>query len=399
MGNLYRLNSLFELEISKYPKVVNFDKALFERSQAFEYLFLILSNKNDCTILGAPVSEELIEYWGKNKISCGDNFITDDSYFGDTLTLDKKKIKDKVLVEWGKTSLINHTKFILEKKKHIISNSHFINSKINQTRWKESQKVNRVNSIVCSNKFELEYALSVMPLPLVIKSEFGFSGRGSYIVKSKDEIKEISKKLNEISKENPGGIIVEEWVEEFKTKDFSGLFELSSKKSTLLAITQMLVDKFGAYRGSLIQKNFGEEFIKGMNSIINSYQRYSSSYSGPISMDGFAFKREDKLEIQYMSEINFRYSMGRVLYDLNKKIGTDTDDCALLFFPVKSKDLKFKALVSDLVKVEKEYKCRIIIVTPLTMQNGNNYPFLGFYVSSKSKFPTKINDSIRKLLL
>ena len=101
MGNLYRLNSLFELEISKYPKVVNFDKGLFERSQAFEYLFLILSNKNDCTILGAPVSEELIEYWGKNKISCGDSFITDDSYFGDTLTLDKKKIKDKVLVEWG----------------------------------------------------------------------------------------------------------------------------------------------------------------------------------------------------------------------------------------------------------------------------------------------------------
>ena len=43
MGNLYRLNSLFELEISQFGNSLEIEKALLDRSTALEYLFLLLS--------------------------------------------------------------------------------------------------------------------------------------------------------------------------------------------------------------------------------------------------------------------------------------------------------------------------------------------------------------------
>ena len=51
MGNLYRLNSLFEIELSEFPDVPLFDKGLLERSHILEYLFLVLSKEKDFTFI------------------------------------------------------------------------------------------------------------------------------------------------------------------------------------------------------------------------------------------------------------------------------------------------------------------------------------------------------------
>ncbi len=398
MGNIYRLNSLFELEINQYPGSLTLSKSLLERSSAFEYLFLIISNQNDYTILSEPVSDELIEYWGENKISHGSVTTTNNPYFAKELPLEKK-ILASGLIEWGNTSILNHEKFLLEKEAQVIFHSNFINSKVNQTRWKEAIKLNKVKTVICVDKFELEHAISSMNVPLVIKSEFSFAGRGNLILKSKIDIKEIGKRVEKIFKENPKGILVEEWVEEDRIQDFSGLFELSTETTNLIAITEMLVDKSGVYRGSMIQKNFDQELADGLQEVANNSKSFTASYFGPISIDGFRFNKGDKVEIQHMSEINFRYSMGRILSELHSKIGTDNESCALLFFPVKNKVLEFQFLVSSLNKIEREFNVRILILTPLTQRNKKKYPFLGFYLSSKSKFSADIFESIKNLLI
>jgi hypothetical protein len=87
------------------------------------------------------------------------------------------------------------------------------------------------------------------------------------------------------------------------------------------------------------------------------------------------------------------------LYELHSKIGSDNEDCALLFFPIKNKTLQFKSLVSNLNKIERESNVRILILTPLTQRKEKKYPFLGFYLSSKSKFSPNTFESIKNLLI
>jgi ATP-grasp domain len=392
MGNLYRLNSLFELEISQYPEVLQFDKGLLERSQILEYLFLVLSQEKDFTILSEQESEELIDYWEKNKINHGNIFKTDNMYYAHSIPINKK-LKEYNLIEWGRTSYIKYKDSILLKQNQTIFQSKFINSKINQIKWKDTLKINSLNSVLCTNKTEMEYCLSCLELPLVVKSEFGFSGRGNTILKTETDIKNFSAKINYMFRGKPNGFIIEEWKEEQKLLDFSGLFDVSSRVSTFLAVTKMLVDKFGVYRGSLIQKKFGESLIAGLQRVANDTKRFNTSYSGPISIDGFTFKNNSETKIQYMSEINYRYSMGRILYDLNEKIGTKKEDCALIFLPIKAKSLQFKSVILNLSKLEKEFSARVLLSAEKKLN-----PFAVFYISTQADFPIKIIDSIKKVI-
>ena len=63
MGNLYRLNSLFELEITRPIEEISQNPSLLERNTVYEYLFLVISKEDDFTILSEPASKELLEYW------------------------------------------------------------------------------------------------------------------------------------------------------------------------------------------------------------------------------------------------------------------------------------------------------------------------------------------------
>ena len=84
----------------------------------------------------------------------------------------------------GKTSRIN-TKIPSYKEGTDYFQSKFINSKLNQSHWKDNLRINSLNTIVCTNETELEYCLSCMSFPCVIKQEFSFAGRGNIILKQK----------------------------------------------------------------------------------------------------------------------------------------------------------------------------------------------------------------------
>jgi hypothetical protein len=42
-------------------------------------------------------------------------------------------------------------------------------------------------------------------------------------------------------------------------------------------------------------------------------------YNGPLSVDGFIYNENNSFKIREISEINFRYTMGRILYEISKK--------------------------------------------------------------------------------
>lgn len=396
MGNLYRLNSLFELEINS-PELVNENKYLLDRSSVYEYLFLAISQKEDFVLVSENVSTELLEYWKSNNLTFGNTVYTDNPYYTDKLKLGDTIPTDLKLIEWGSISYFDNVKNILIKKQTKIDFTSSINSKINQTRWKNSVNENKLNSIICTNIEELDYCVSKFQYPFIIKPEFSFSGRGNILVKSESELKKISNKLKEIILLNKNGVVIEEWVGDTRKIDFSGLFDLSRSKSKLIAITNMLIDKNGVYRGTIISDVFGSEFIAGMKKLISHFQIKNHSYVGMISMDGFVFSRQKLEEIQYMSEVNFRYSMGRILFELHHKIGSQIPNYALLFLSIKSKKINFLSAIASIEEFKIKHKLNILILTPLYNAKSKLNSFVGLYVSSETEISTEKIEKLKSL--
>ena len=399
MGNLYRLNSLFELEITRPIEEISQNPSLLERNTVYEYLFLVISKEDDFTILSEPASKELLEYWKENKIEIGDTILTDMPYYPKILLLNGNIPEDITLIEWGKTSILDTQKGFLLKNDNILNHSIYNNSKINQTRWKESSGFNRLTSLICTDKNELDFCIANFRFPLVIKPEFGFSGRGIFILRNDLDFKKYYKQILEMFSVNTNGIIIEEWVGNDKILDFSGIYDLSAKRPQLITYTKMLVDKMGIYRGTIIEKKFGKEFGNGMKGIISSYQIDKFPYNGSITMDGFTFTRDGLTQIQYMSEINFRYSMGRILYELHQKIGKGLDNCGLFFFPIRNKRISFRYTIIGLEILKAKYKMDLLILTPLHNAKSKLNPFVGIYSNSSEEISLEIVDEIKKLFV
>jgi len=312
MGNLYRLNSLFEIEIKQFPGPIDFDKSMLVRSNIFDYLFLALSSSEDYSLLGEKPSEELLDYWQKNKLETGKPIQIEEPYYDHELFLSKNLLKKNVLVEWGNTSSVNKDGSGIKRKGKTILLSRELNSKYTQLLWKEKLKLNRLNSVICTSALEVDYAVSTMKFPIVLKTEFGFSGRGNFIIKDKKELKENLYRIKVAIRENANRIIVEEWVGDKRMHDFSGLFDINKRSVEFVALTHMFIDQFGSYKGTVIRKEEDRKVREEVYNELAQYLGFFGKCNGPISMDGFTFKKDGLIETQYMSEINFRWSMGRI---------------------------------------------------------------------------------------
>lgn len=398
MGNLYRLNSLFEIEIKQFPGPIDFDKSMLVRSNIFDYLFLALSSSEDYSLLGEKPSEELLDYWQKNKLETGKPIQIEEPYYDHELFLSKNLLKKNVLVEWGNTSSVNKDGSGIKRKGKTILLSRELNSKYTQLLWKEKLKLNRLNSVICTSALEVDYAVSTMKFPIVLKTEFGFSGRGNFIIKDKKELKENLYRIKVAIRENANRIIVEEWVGDKRMHDFSGLFDINKRSVEFVALTHMFIDQFGSYKGTVIRKEEDRKVREEVYNELAQYLGFFGKYNGPISMDGFTFKKDGLIETQYMSEINFRWSMGRILFELDKKIGKSENDRALVFVSIKAKELKFKTVLSELNKLIKENKNQILLLTPIQNENGKLNPFACFYLSGEYKKLINSQEQLKKLL-
>ncbi len=141
---------------------------------------------------------------------------------------------------------------------------------------------------------------------------------------------------------------------------------LSSKintESRLKSIFQMHSLDFEEINEKII------ELVRGFLSNIKM------KYRGPLSVDGFVYKENNSLYVREISEINFRYTMGRILYEISKKYPENKEHSLVT---ISSKDYKNMNDVSLLVlenrlkiqfEVQNQTKVKTcILLTP---------PFLG----------------------
>ncbi len=308
MWNLYRLNSTFEFILANYP---NFYKpkhpVIYRRFLDLEYLFLFLANSNDFVLISEEPDSEIIEIWKSKKFNFGTPIINPNHLFQYDFNL--KNAENYNLIEWGNLSEIKKEKLILSKQK--ILEAKKLNSKFEQYQFKFEKKYISNLKIISSEK-ELIELLEELNFPAVFKKEFSFSGNGNSVFQDQTEFysnKGFQRIKNILKNQN---LIIEEWRIN-KTEEFSFLFN----GSEFLSKTKMEVSNTGEFLGiELVNSeksnfNFVDQYLKEQKINYNTY----------YSVDGYSYL-DNKFEVQenFFSEINFRYSMGILLYLINQKL-------------------------------------------------------------------------------
>ena len=305
MGNLFRLNPLFELELGVYPEKFNPNPTILQKAKSMEYLFFTLSKPNDFVVLSEKV-DPYFEDYSKKKFNSTGEFSSSKGIFSQSSNL----------VEWGKFHSIDqdgYTKDDIEK----IKISKLLNSKISQIQiYNDSDRLH-------SQILDAQTVLQNPQYPLLFKPDLSFSGIQHKILFNQEELTTFQKK------NNINGVI-----QEYKNRvlDFSFLYDFDETSIQYLCTTEMQINEKNTYLSSKISKKSSLESILQMNSlkftdlnekIIELVKDFlfnmKMKYRGPLSVDGFVYKEKNSIDIREISEINFRYTMGRILYEISKK--------------------------------------------------------------------------------
>lgn len=252
------------------------------------------------------------------------------------------------LIEWGKTGqLIDHQFQISDS---IVRKSQFLNSKFVQAGWKTKHH----NPLNVRQITHLNNVQSILH-PFVLSREFGLSGGNKWFIRDESYKTSVLKIL---SHEKEWKLVVEDWALD-RNFDFSGLFEIEQEGLKFLSITEMIIDAKGVYRGSRIDSmqsyNFQSSFVELIHSI---FEKESISYKGPFSVDGFRYGEN----FQFFSEINFRWTMGRILYEIIQKIHSRHRMNQLLILPPKK--------IAELEQLTKGTNSTLIHLCPMNSKFG-----------------------------
>jgi hypothetical protein len=361
MGNLFRLNPLFELELAAYPEKFSPNHTILKKAKSMECLFFILSKPNDVVLLSEKINSYFEEYL-KRKFNGMGNFFSADKILSPNYNL----------MEWGKFHSLEKEGYIKDDIEKI-KNSRLLNSKITQL------QIYKTEDTLQSRILEKESEIQNLQFPLLFKPDLSFSGIYHRIVQTKEELFEFQKilKINGV-------------IQEYKNRvmDFSFLYEIENKSVNFLCMTEMEINDKNTYISSkinpentlniLLEKykiditQLNEKIIKLLQSFLIDLK---ISYKGPLSIDGFFYKEKDHYKVREVSEINFRYTMGRILFEVSKYFPENIEHRLVT---VPSKDYKNNGEylfleMEDRIRIQMEnlYKKRYkecILLTP---------PFLG----------------------
>ncbi len=329
MGNLFRLNPLFEFELGSYPEKFNPNPTILQKAKSMEYLFFILSKPNDFVLLSEKVDPNFEDY-SKTKFKSNGEFVSSDGI----LKLDFN------LIEWGRFHSLSQSGELLDDLEKI-NCSMLLNSKISQTQiYKDRDRLH-------SQVLDAQTALQNPQYPLLFKPDLSFSGIQQKVLSNREELIAFQKK------NTSKGVL-----QEYKNRvlDFSFLYEIDETSIQYLCTTEMQINEKNTYLSSKISKKSSLESILQMNSleftVLNEkiielvwgfLSNIRTKYKGPLSVDGFVYKENNSLYIREISEINFRYTMGRILYEISKKYPENKEHSLVT---ISSKDYKNMSDVS-----------------------------------------------------
>jgi hypothetical protein len=341
MGNLFRLNPLFELELGVYPEKFNPNPTILQKAKSMEYLSFILSKHKDFVVLSEKIDPYFEEYLKKKFRGMG-------KYLSRYEILSQ----DSNLVEWGRFHSIDQNGTIKDDIEKI-KTSRLLNSKISQL------QIYKTEDNLHSGIFQKNSELRNPNFPLLFKPDLSFSGIQHKVLSNREELIAFQKK------NNINGVI-----QDYKNRelDFSFLYEIENKSINFLCSTEMQINDKNTYISSSINseyslKSIAEkykiDFTQINEKIKNLVQSFLSEiqidYKGPLSVDGFIYKEKDLFLVREISEINFRYTMGRILYEVSKFF-SENKEHSLLTVPLKD----YKTNREDsLLEIEERIKVQL----------------------------------------
>jgi len=174
---------------------------------------------------------------------------------------------------------------------------------------------------------------------IVCKAPFGTAGNGNRCLFKDEEISRAMKQWLEQTWSEQGAVLVEPWLK--RVFDFSIHFDISTDSIELRGFTRLFNNARGQYKGSLhsgfgaleneslarfllsddrgkprVYRWYEEAFVPWLKSILPP-----SQYRGPLSIDAFVYQEPGgPLRLKPLSEINPRYTMGRIGHELGTRV-------------------------------------------------------------------------------
>lgn len=341
-------------------------------------MFFPISRAEDFVLVDELPSEELFSHWKEVGLNPG------------TPVQDGALLGDVTFVEWGNRNEWHEGRLVEDPIR--IETSRYLNSKITQLDFRKNHSP--LPAKVITSEEHLFAELEEAKLPIVLKSEFGLAGRNHIIFKSASD----SWKMSQVNKRLFGfPILAEFWVGDDRFFDFSTLWDVRDGEFYYLTATAMLIDKEGVFRGIRIggsELPYSAFFLPPVMDLVRDVKGLvPKEYSGPCAIDGFLFREEGKVQIQPVSEFNFRYSIGRILWEVRKKrnpIKEVVSGILILPYPKQGSLEEW----STLKRLEKELGITMILLTPVRDLTGKPYQNTVLYFETTEEKEPSVVESI-----
>lgn len=213
--------------------------------------------------------------------------------------------------------------------------------------------------------------------PLMIKAPYGTSGMQVKKIQSIQELEgPIGGWIKKVLK-SQGSMVVESFLN--KIFDLSIQMEIDEKSVRLFEARQFQVGSRFEYRGAYLGKKFfgfDPECLRFFYSILDEWHRFArdlgaelrnQGYQGPAGIDAMIFRRSDQsLGFKPLSELNPRWTMGRVAVELERRLVPGAQ-AIWLFIPVRE---ILKRGYSDIHSFVKELKEKHPVQADQWLQSG-----------------------------
>ncbi len=352
MTKVYRFNSWFEWELESLLYSGNLSHLTNHKQNqdAFlEKLFLALSAPEDIVLLRSPPTQSLFDFWKEAKFPISSNILSlEDVEKGGF----RFRSEDLLLQEFGALRKLEKGKIIVSES--IWRKSAFLNSRIRQKEFSDySQSYEGevdAHSRILRAKEDLYETIESLPEDLrenpgsreffgfLFKSEFSSSGRGHILWRGSRDNYRFQKIKFPVLCEN---------YHKDRALDFGILFDITENGWKLpKSLSAMWIGKDFQFLGSIFR---GEINWKDLGKIVgkNLFSKYElldslekrigeiweklsvwnefsyrdevgkkHSYLGSAVVDGYFLETG---ELRLRSEINFRWSLGRIAWEVRQK--------------------------------------------------------------------------------
>ncbi|WP_039948623.1 hypothetical protein [Leptospira fainei] len=272
------------------------------------------------------------------------------------------------LGEWGRISRLS-TEGYFTRDSSSYDESSRLSSKIQQSIWKLNNGIEEFPTWTFQSEEAWQDAknLTLNFSLYVRKLDFGFSGRHEFVLPV--DLGSPSKK--DFFKTRNTGSILEPWVD--RIQDFSLLFTAKEGDFELEASTLLLSNSKGKYSGTWIAEVSDTElYLNQMEGILERLREFAPTYSGFGSIDSFIYREGANLRLRKISEVNFRWTMGRVLRELQKKFSLPGYRDLALFVSHKNRNVRDP--YSKLFDWEKNRSWQIFPLSPFFSESGKPNP-------------------------